>query len=76
MLELSQFCEVPDIGLYLTYTLKVLHKMCTSLSTKCRPILLGGGKSLFGELETSKEFQLIDTKVLSDMLVQSHYKKT
>ena len=40
------------------------------------PILLGGGKSLFGELESSKEFKLIDTKVLSDMLVQNHYKKT
>lgn len=40
------------------------------------PIILGGGKSLFGEMENSKEFQLIDTKVLSDKLVQSHYKKT
>lgn len=39
------------------------------------PILLGGGKSLFGELENSKEFQLVGTKVLSNMLVQSHYKK-
>ncbi|WP_027183018.1 dihydrofolate reductase family protein [Desulfovibrio inopinatus] len=39
------------------------------------PILLGGGKSLFGELTTSKEFQLIDTKVVSDMYTQTHYKR-
>jgi len=39
------------------------------------PILLGGGKSLFGELENSKEFQLIDSKILSDKLLQSHYKR-
>ncbi len=39
------------------------------------PILLGGGKPLFGELEDAKEFQLIKTKVLSNMLVQSHYKR-
>ena len=40
------------------------------------PILLGEGKSLFGELQNPKEFQPIDTKTLTDMLVQSHYKKT
>lgn len=40
------------------------------------PTLLGGGKSLFGELDNSKEFKLLNTKVLSNMLVQSHYKKT
>ncbi len=39
------------------------------------PILLGGGKRLFGELKDPKEFQLVETKVLSNMLVQSHYKR-
>ena len=39
------------------------------------PILLGGGKPLFGELANPQKFKLIDTKVLSNLMVQSHYRK-
>lgn len=39
------------------------------------PILLGGGKSLFGELSKSKEFTLIGSKVISNLIVQIHYQK-
>ena len=39
------------------------------------PTLLGGGKRLFGDLKSSKEFELIGTKILSDMMVQIHYKR-
>lgn len=39
------------------------------------PILLGGGKPLFGELFNPQKFKLIDTKVLSNLMVQTHYRK-
>lgn len=39
------------------------------------PILLGGGKPLFGALANPQKFKLINTKVLSDLMVQSHFKK-
>lgn len=38
------------------------------------PILLGGGKSLFGELPNSKKFKLINSKVISDIGVKNHYR--
>lgn len=37
------------------------------------PIVLGGGKSLFGELPKSKKFKLINSKVISDIGVKNHY---
>ncbi|MFT5660687.1 MAG: dihydrofolate reductase [Sulfurimonas sp.] len=37
------------------------------------PIVLSGGKSLFGELTNSKEFKLTHTKVISNIGVQNHY---
>jgi dihydrofolate reductase len=38
------------------------------------PTILGGGKSLFGELSESKKFKLLNTKVVSEIAVQNHYK--
>lgn len=37
------------------------------------PIVLGGGKPLFGELTSSQEFKLVNTKIISNIAVQSHY---
>jgi len=39
------------------------------------PVLLGGGHSLFGTLETRLEWTHIKTSVYLDQLVQSHYKR-
>jgi len=39
------------------------------------PILLGGGKSLFGELSRQKIFKIISTKIISGLVVQNHYSK-
>ena len=39
------------------------------------PILLGGGKPLFGELPDPQKFKLVDTKVISNLMVQTHYRK-
>lgn len=39
------------------------------------PILLGGGKSLFGELSESKKFEVVDTKIVSNLFTQTHYKR-
>jgi dihydrofolate reductase len=39
------------------------------------PILLGGGTSLFGLLDESLEFDLIDSKVYLNQLVSTHYKR-
>lgn len=37
------------------------------------PILLGGGPKLFSDLTKAMEFELADSKVLLNQLVQSHY---
>ncbi len=39
------------------------------------PILLGAGKSLFGELSHPQKFKLIGSKVISGLMVQTHYAK-
>jgi len=39
------------------------------------PIVLGGGFSLFGDLDNPLNFELIDTKVYLNQLVQTHYKR-
>jgi dihydrofolate reductase len=39
------------------------------------PILLGGGTSLFGDLPAHLTFELVGTKVLLNVMVQSHYKR-
>ena len=39
------------------------------------PILLGDGKPLFGELSNPQKFKLVDTKVISNLMVQTHYRK-
>jgi len=39
------------------------------------PIVLGGGKPLFGELPAPKKFNIISTKVISNIVVQNHYSK-
>lgn len=39
------------------------------------PVLLGGGKSLFGKLPDSKVFQTVDTKIVSGLFTQTHYKR-
>ncbi|WKK67169.1 dihydrofolate reductase family protein [Lutimonas zeaxanthinifaciens] len=39
------------------------------------PIVLGGGIPLFSEMDTPLEFDLIETKVYLDQIVQRHYKR-
>lgn len=39
------------------------------------PILLGDGKPLFSELTNPQEFQLVDSKVISNLILQTHYRK-
>jgi dihydrofolate reductase len=39
------------------------------------PILLGGGTSLFGELEHPLNFKCIETKVYLDQVVQNHFER-
>lgn len=39
------------------------------------PIVLGGGKPLFGELSNFIKFKLISSKVISNLITQSHYQK-
>ncbi len=39
------------------------------------PILLGGGSSLFGDLSEHMEFEHLNTKVLLNAMVQSHYRR-
>lgn len=39
------------------------------------PIVLGGGKPLFGALPNPQKFKLVDTKVISNLMVQTHYRK-
>ena len=39
------------------------------------PILLGSGKPLFGELQNPQKFKLVESKVVSNLMVQTHYKK-
>lgn len=39
------------------------------------PILLGGGKSLFGELSEFKVFKVVETKIVSNLCTQTLYKR-
>ncbi|WP_041279038.1 dihydrofolate reductase family protein [Desulfotalea psychrophila] len=39
------------------------------------PILLGGGTSLFGDLQSHLMFEHVSTEVLLNAIVQSHYKR-
>lgn len=39
------------------------------------PILLGGGKPLFGELSNPQKFKLVESKVIANLMVQTHYRK-
>jgi len=39
------------------------------------PILLGGGVPLFGALPAHMEFELVESKVINDSLVQNHYRR-
>lgn len=39
------------------------------------PLLLGGGDRLFGTLDQSLGFELVDTKVLLNQLVKKHYRR-
>ncbi len=39
------------------------------------PILLGGGFPLFGVLEQPLKFDLIESRIFLDQIVQSHYKR-
>lgn len=39
------------------------------------PILLGSGKPLFGVLSNPQKFRLVDSKVISNQMVQTHYRK-
>lgn len=39
------------------------------------PIVLGGGKPLYPELSQPQRFELVDSTVYLDAIVQSHYKK-
>jgi len=39
------------------------------------PILLGGGPSLFGELNEALSFELISSEILLGQLVQRHYRR-
>jgi len=39
------------------------------------PILLGGGSSLFSELQNQMKFELIGTKTYLDQITQNHYKR-
>ena len=40
------------------------------------PLLLGGGSSLIGELCQPMEFEHVETEVLLNAMVQSHYRRT
>ena len=40
------------------------------------PILLGGGTPLFGVLQSHLTFEHVETEVLLDAIVRSHYKRT
>jgi len=39
------------------------------------PILLGGGTPLFGNLPNHKAFELMNSEVLLDAMVKSHYRR-
>ncbi|MCM4172616.1 hypothetical protein DHD32_14080 [Arenibacter sp. TNZ] len=39
------------------------------------PILLGGGSPLFSQFSAALEFNLVESKVFLNQLVQSHYKR-
>ena len=39
------------------------------------PILIGGGYSLFGELQQPLKFNLIESKLFLNQIVQNHYKR-
>ncbi|UAB82314.1 dihydrofolate reductase [Marixanthomonas sp. SCSIO 43207] len=39
------------------------------------PILLGGGSSLFTELPNEQKYELIETKIYLNQIVQNHYKR-
>ncbi|TWT76298.1 Dihydrofolate reductase [Planctomycetes bacterium CA13] len=39
------------------------------------PILLGGGSSLFGELDEPLDFEHVKTEVLLNAIVQNHYRR-
>ncbi len=39
------------------------------------PVLIGSGISLFGDLDHDLSFEHIQTKIFSDGLVKSHYKR-
>ena len=39
------------------------------------PILLGGGHSLFGDLDKAMAFDLVKSEVFLDAIVQSSYKR-
>ena len=39
------------------------------------PILLGRGKPLFSKLTNPQKFKLVESKVISNQMVQTHYKK-
>jgi dihydrofolate reductase len=39
------------------------------------PILLGGGIPLYGNIQSELEFELLNSKVFLDSIVQSHYRR-
>ncbi len=49
--------------------------MIDELKITSVPILLGGGFSLYGDLDTPLRFDLVESKVFLDQLVQNYYQR-
>ncbi|MCZ4293564.1 dihydrofolate reductase family protein [Vibrio sinaloensis] len=51
------------------------QELVDELTITTIPVLLGGGIKLFGELEQMQSYQLIESKVYLETIVQNHFKR-
>ncbi|MGD8232773.1 dihydrofolate reductase family protein [Vibrio sp. TRT 1302] len=51
------------------------QELVDELTITTIPVLLGGGIKLFGELEKMQSYQLIESKVYLETIVQNHFKR-
>lgn len=51
------------------------QELVDELTITTIPVLLGGGIKLFGELEQMQSYQLVESKVYLETIVQNHFKR-